>query len=966
MGAMSPSAILDLAEQHFAAGRLAEAEPLFRRVLGVSGDDVHVLHVLGYIARQQGRPAAAVESYAAAVALDPENAQLHNNLGDACQALGDNEAAIASYRRAVDLAPDEAAIHFNLGALLQRLHRMDEAVVSLERSIALRRDIILTRSEICPVLCSLGRYEDALVHYRAGLAIEPDNATARYLEALALLALGDFEGGWEAHEVRWRSELGANRRRVFPQPYWLGQQFAPGQTILLHAEQGLGDTLQFVRYAPLVAARGARVLLEVQPEVAPLLHNVPGVARLYVRGDALPSFDWQSSLMSMPRAFRTTIDTVPNDMPYLTPPSDRVAMWRERLGPPIGMRIGIAWSGTPEPWNRAISLALLAPLMEREGCEFHVLQTDILPADRVTLDGMPQVRDHSHMLADFADTAAVVSLMDLVISIDTATAHLAGALGKPVWTMLPLGPDYRWMLHRPDNPWYPTMRLFRQSALHDWASVVVAVTHALDVCYPDVVFEIAHQAYLQGRSAEAKKFLKPLMGIGWRDAYVSYFIGHLEFLLNNVETAVGYLQAAVEMDPNHARAHNDLGEALRVLGRCEEAELILKRAIELEPTLAYPYGNLGAVLHALNRDDEALDWLQQSLQLAGDRAIAHCDLGATLAWLNRHEEAIEHYRVAQQIQPDFARAEYSESLSLLSLGRFEEGWLKHEARLRDMTHAHVRRASPEPAWHGEPNIAGKTILLHAEQGHGDAIQFVRYVPYVAAKGAVVLLQVSANLKSLFAGLLGIASIFSSDAELPPIDLQCSLMSLPYALRHELNTIPAAVPYLAVDPTRATEWRERLEPRRRMRIGIAWSGSRAHANDRNRSMPLGVMARLLSRTDIEFHVLQADIREQDRDEVARLGLHDHSAVLRNFMDTAALALQMELLITVDTALAHVGGGLGVPTWVMLAWASDWRWLLDRSDSPWYPTVRLFRQQRRGDWPSVLQQVARALDTQPITR
>jgi tetratricopeptide (TPR) repeat protein len=174
--------------------------------------------------------------------------------------------------------------------------------------------------------------------------------------------------------------------------------------------------------------------------------------------------------------------------------------------------------------------------------------------------------------------------------------------------------------------------------------------------YPSVVFDIAHQAYLQGQNAEAEALLKLVMGIGWRDAYISYFIGHLEFLQDNVEAAVGYLQAAIEMDPNHARSHNDLGEAFRVLGRHEEAEPILKRAIELEPNLAYPYGNLGAVLHALNRDEEALDWLQQSLRLAGDRAIAHCDLGATLAWLNRHEEAIEHYRLAQQIQPDYPRA----------------------------------------------------------------------------------------------------------------------------------------------------------------------------------------------------------------------------------------------------------------------------------------------------------------------
>ena len=478
--------------------------------------------------------------------------------------------------------------------------------------------------------------------------------------------------------------------------------------------------------------------------------------------------------------------------------------------------------------------------------------------------------------------------------------------------------------------------------------------------YPSTVFDIAHQAYLQGQNAEAEALLKLVMGVGWRDAYISYFIGHLEFLQDNVATAVGYLQAAIEMDPNHARSHNDLGEALRVLGRHEEAEPILKRAIELEPNLAYPYGNLGAVLHALNRDEEALDWLQQSLRLAGDRAIAHCDLGATLAWLNRHEEAIEHYRLAQQIQPDYPRATYSESLSLLTLGEFQEGWLKHEARLHDTTSGHVRRESPEPQWQGE-DIAGKTILLHAEQGHGDAIQFARYVPYVVARGAAVLLEAHRSLRTLFERIPGIAAFYTPRDIVPPIDWQCSLMSLPYALRGELAEIPATTPYLSVDPARVAAWRERLGPRRRMRIGIAWSGSPGFANDRNRSIPLATLAKLLSRPDIEFHVLQSDLRETDRAVFGSLPLRNHGAeALGDFGNTGALMTLMDLIITVDTVFGHLGGALGLPTWVMEAWAPHWPWMMDRSDSPWYPTVRLFRQPRIGDWSSAMVDIARALD------
>ena len=480
MDVTSATATLDLAEQHFAAGRLTEAEALFRRIVGVSGDDARVLHFLGYLARQKGDLTAAGESYAAANVLDPANAQFLNNLGEVRQAQGDHAAAIESYRRAVALAPDAAEIHFNLGALLHKVHDELGAVDSLARAIALQPDLIEARGDMAAALCGLNRYPEALEQYRAILALQPDNTNAQYLEGLALLALGDFEHGWDRHEARWRSSLGAERRRDFPQPYWLGEADIAGATILLHAEQGYGDTLQFVRYAPLVATRGARVLLEVQAGLAPLLRGLAGVAGVFATGETLPAFDQHCSLMSLPRAFRTTLDSVPANVPYLTPPADRVAVWRDRLGAPRGRRIGIAWSGTKSPWNRAIPLAVLAPLAARPDCELHVTQTEIWPADRATLDTLPQIADHSATLEDFADTAALMSQMDLIISIDTAAAHLAGALGRPTWLLLPFGPDYRWLIGRTDSPWYPTMRLFRQAGLNDWPSVVEAVLRQLD------------------------------------------------------------------------------------------------------------------------------------------------------------------------------------------------------------------------------------------------------------------------------------------------------------------------------------------------------------------------------------------------------------------------------------------------------------------------------------------------------
>jgi tetratricopeptide (TPR) repeat protein len=478
--------------------------------------------------------------------------------------------------------------------------------------------------------------------------------------------------------------------------------------------------------------------------------------------------------------------------------------------------------------------------------------------------------------------------------------------------------------------------------------------------YAQLLSDTAFAAYRAGQHADAERLLKQLVGTGWRDAYATYFIGHLEYLQGNIAVAADYLSAAVAMDPNHARSHNDLGEALRVLGRHEEAIACYLRAIELQPDLAYPYGNLGAALHALNRDDEAINWIEQSIALSDNKAIAHCDLGTTLAWLNRHDEAIAQYRLAQSLQPDNPRARYSEALSLLTLGDFGPGWELHESRLADPTTANGRRASHEPAWRGE-DIAGRTILLHAEQGLGDDIQFVRYVPLVAARGATVLLQVHRGLKSLLRNVSGANIVLESNEALPQFDLQCSLMSLPLAFRTELHSIPASVPYLTAEPQRVAAWRGRLGPRQRMRIGIVWSGNPSHANDRNRSIPLDLLAGLLSRQDIDFHMLQIEVRDSDRAALARLPqIQNHVAALHEMADTAALTSLMDLVITVDTAAAHLAGALGVPTWVMLPWAADWRWMLDRCDTPWYPTMRLFRQVKRGDWGDVLADVAMTLD------
>jgi hypothetical protein len=292
--------------------------------------------------------------------------------------------------------------------------------------------------------------------------------------------MGEFTAGWKQYEWRWKTGAFTRHRRQFEAPLWLGETAISGKTILLHAEQGFGDTIQFIRYAPLLAGRGAKVICEVQPELQPLLSQLEGVT-VMAAGEALPAFDLHCPLLSLPLAFGTRLETIPAAVPYLDAPQERIAYWRDRL-PPGRLRAGFVWSGQPShknDANRSIALARLSAWFENPPVRCFGLQSDLRSADGEALRGLPNLVPLGDGFRDFADTAAVISLLDVVVSVDTAVAHLAGAMGKPVMILVPYAADFRWMRNRGDSPWYPTAELYRQPAFGDWDSVIVRVADRL-------------------------------------------------------------------------------------------------------------------------------------------------------------------------------------------------------------------------------------------------------------------------------------------------------------------------------------------------------------------------------------------------------------------------------------------------------------------------------------------------------
>jgi len=463
----------------------------FERAIAIAPDFAEAHVNRGDALRRLGKLEAAVASFKQAIALQPDLMQAYANLGKALEELGQPDQAVAIFDQAIAISPDSAAAFYNRGNALKANRQADAALASYDQAIGLNPSYAEAWYNKGVVLQERNQIDPAIAHYRRAIDINPGYALAHWNLATALLTGADHERGWEAFEWRWRNpETGlVPNRRGLRQPAWLGREALAGKTILLQSEQGLGDTLQFCRYAKLVSALGARVILEVQPPLIEVLRNLEGVDQLLPdAARKIPEVDYHCSLMSLPLALGTTLETIPNQVPYIFSEPQKVDRWRDKLGPTSQLRVGLVWSGGHRPnqpelksvnERRNIPLHKLAPL-RMDGVTFYSLQKGQpaeaeLPALVQAGWGGPTIIDLTADLHDFSDTAALIEHLDLVISVDTSTAHLAGAMGKPVWVLNRFDTCWRWMLERDDSPWYPTLKLYRQTTPGDWDTVVERV-----------------------------------------------------------------------------------------------------------------------------------------------------------------------------------------------------------------------------------------------------------------------------------------------------------------------------------------------------------------------------------------------------------------------------------------------------------------------------------------------------------
>jgi tetratricopeptide (TPR) repeat protein len=1154
-----------------AQGRREEAAEAFRWAIDLKPSYVDALANLALTLVDLGRLDEAIAAYRRAVALAPRAARLHNGLGIALTRLTPSSAAvvgaqgghcrhdlsdaIAAFRSAIDIDPDFYEAHNNLGNALRESGRLVEAEEHLRRALALKPDYAEAHNNLGVVMVKRRRIAEAVASYNRALRLKPDYGEAHLNRALAWLAAGDFRQGWMEYEWRWRC-LGFKELRC-AQPRWDGG-LIDGKTILLWAEQGLGDTFQFVRYARLVRQRGARVLLRAPRALHPLLSRTAGVERLLAEDEDLPPFDCHAPLASLPRLFATTLEDVPGAEPYLFPNERLVADWKGRIGeiapPESTFTIGIAWQGNPSfaaDRQRSIPLACLLPLADIPGVRLISLQKGpgseqldaMVPGPRSSAisDFRPQL-DEAH--GAFMDTAALLANLDLVVTSDTALAHLAGGMGVPVGVLLPHAADWRWLMEVDRSPWYPTMCLFRQAQPGDWDEVVQRVAasvqrlverrvpgQAIDR-YPRVARALVDRGVQHAEASQLEEAVSlfrralryepdlpeaynnlgnALRGLGRLDeaianleraislapdypearhnlgivlarlrrheeaisqfqeaidrqpdfalAWTSLGLSQAELrrhadaeasfrraleieprnprVLNNLgnvlsdqgrrSDAVAELRRAIDIDPRCVDAHNNLGNALRELGQHDEAIASFERAIairpefpeahnnlgiawagkgdyeravacyrealriwpeypaahnnlgialghqkqfadsiasyrralELKPDYAEAYNNLGIALSQDGEHEEAVSCFRRALELKPEYAEAFSNLGITLTELGQLDEALASYNEALRLKPNYPDAYMNRALAFLVRGDFERGWHEYESRwkCKDFKPRNFKK----PQWKGEP-LEGRRILLHAEQGFGDTFQFVRYARLVKEeRGGTVIVWCPKPLVPLVSQCPYVEEVTIEGDKLPDFDCHLPLLSLPNIFGTTLDAVPRDTPYLFAKPELVEKWRDELSYIDAFKIGINWQGNPRYRGDRHRSIPLEQFAPLASIPGVRLISLQKGLgteqiaKASEKLSLTELGAHrDERAGA--FMDTAAILMNLDLVISSDTSLVHLAGGLGVPVWLALPWAADWRWLLNRDDSPWYPTMRLFRQHELGKWEEVFDRMA----------
>ncbi|MCQ2002659.1 tetratricopeptide repeat protein [Rhizobium sp. NRK18] len=982
---------LSLVRREIAAGHPDGALSRAKALLSHHPDNLAVLSAYANACTAIDRPEEAERALAKACRLAPADSKLLVQWGAALLALGRSDEAARAWERAIIADPANSDAWNNLGVQERSHGEPDIAVWFQRQAVAARPGNAEAWSNLGVSEMDAGREEEAIACFRKAIELRPAYADPKMALGMALMNNGDLAAGLPLYEERLNVGalgLGATRPKL---DEWKGEDPA-GKSFLLLAEQGFGDAFQFVRYAAVLKERGAaKVFVGCRGKIAALMAGAKGVDGVVREGDRFPATDYYAFMMSLPMLCGTRVESIPSYPSYLTANDERQTRWAEWLNRKPGFRVGIVWQGNPDPKvdrGRSFPLSTLEPLAAIPGVRLIALQKGpgeeqiAALSGRFAIDQPPE--DFDSGPDAFADTAAMMMNLDLIVTSDTATAHLAGALGKPVWILLKAKAEWRFLRGRSDSPWYPSARLFRQVAGETPGSPfagavgrlareleklvrgdrsVLFRTHVEPEAPPAPTsereqFAAAIRAHVAGKTEVARKGYAGLLSKPKTEPEALHMLGAMALETQNFARAHLFFLKAQEKGLKTREFRTNFAIALRNLGKVAEAEAMLRGCLAEKET-AEAQMTLGNLLRDDGRFSEAIAAYERAIILRPEISKSHRGLANALKDVGRTDEAIDAFNKALALAPGDTETLIDRAHAYLQKGNLPAGFKDYEHRFFGLEMKDRKLAIPR--WRGEP-IGDKVLFVHGEQGFGDQIQFARFVVQAATMAGHVVLELRDPLIPLFRALPGTENVIITRQGIDPVpiaDFEIPMLSLPLVFGTTLETLPRPVPF-AVDQAAVETWRATFGGKGKFRVGLVWQGNPNARADNGRSPPLKSLAPLFDLPDMHFVALQfRDGLDQLRDVPFADRIEVPGEALGDFASTAAAMQALDLVISSCTSSLHLAATQGLPTFGLLKYNSDWRWMRDRSDSPWYPKLRLIRQPKMGDWDSVAEKAATAL-------
>lgn len=999
-----PAALSNLANLRRDMGQFHEALEGYAAALSIDSKYALAFFNRGVLYERLEQLTAAQQDYQAALKFNPLLHDARCNEANLQTRLGNTKAAEAGYRKIIENEPNYLPAYINLGQLYQKKRKYAQAqdlykkalefnptalpplqglantaiekrdfneahsiaqeiirhypkiptgyIIKAEaelglgdylaaiRALEMARIIVPNQSEVLDKLgfawLSYGNQRNALYYFRLALKQQPNFLNAQWHLANALLREGLYTEGLSLYETRFAMEYlhKPTPARSLSGSAWKNKQSLNGKRLFITHDTSLDLVILALRFIPTIKAQGAILSGETEAGLLPCLQRLKLFdALMDEKKRATPGLDYYCPWFSLTLALQTTLENLPHKIPYINADPHLTVQWQKKLKELPSLRLGITWRSLQSNQLIHEDLPNLSDLLSCVPSEYQLicLETDLTQEEQDCLAAHGNVHCLLQPSASLEQQLALCQAIDGVVGANTLLMHLCGALGRPGWVLLSSNPAWYYGSQETSNPWYPTLNLFRQQPGEDWQFAKTALSEALvalqnitSTSYSKIQEDITNKKFYN-----ASSMLEPLLRLHPQADNLLNLAGRIAEATGEFKTAVTYFKQAIQQKDNEPIYYFNLGASYDGLNYHKSALAAYHKSIEINPNFYYSYSNMAA----------------------------------DSAKIRRYHDSLKYIDLLIRFLPYDANSKFTKSLLLLTLGRYQEGWYLYEQRENINTFFPRQQLSPKlfarPRWQGQQELTNKWLVVVYEQGFGDMIMFARYLVELKKRGAKILVIMFQQLTTLFKSMPCVDRVLGPADDLPDFDYWCPIGSLPHAFKTLPHTIPTPMPYLFADKNKTHHWQKLLSGCDKKKIGIIWRGREDNIERALRKIPLNALLASLPE-QFNYISLQNDILPNEIKLLEGANVAHFEQYLHDFSDTAALIEQLDLVISIDTAVAHLAGAMHKETWVLLNYSPDWRWFPSGEHSPWYPAVRLFRQKRFNHWESVLKTVGLALE------